>query len=312
MTDSPPSGEHRPAEHTSRRLSGARRARRIRLVARWVWYREWAVRLRPLLLGIPLLGCIGPGSVAAQPEAPSLTLEQAVVAARAHSGARAAANARVEGATLGAAAAGRWPNPFTEVRSESWGTGVEGLRPDTFLVLTQPIELGGKRAARRGAAAAALDEARAGAALAGVDADLAVIRRYLTAFGARNQARALVQQEDEVAELVRILARRVDAGTVPEADLRKLEVEHARIGLDRLAAELEGVRALAELGSWLGPEAPASLESLVEPALPGFPPCRSGTASWSSGPTCGRRAREPWPPPRLRASSEPGACRIWR
>jgi outer membrane protein, heavy metal efflux system len=230
-----------------------------------------AVRLRLLLLGIPLLACIGHGLAAAQPAGPSLTLEQAVAAARAHSGARAAADARVEGATLGAAAAGRWLNPFTEVRSENWGAGAEGLATDTFLVLTQSIELGGKRAARREVANAALDEARAGAALAGVDADLAVIRRYLAAFGARTEARALAQQEDEVGELVRVLARRAEAGTVPEADLRKLEVEHARIGLDRLAAELVGTRALAELAAWLGPEAPASLDALVEPSLPALP-----------------------------------------
>ncbi|MDP1570134.1 MAG: TolC family protein [Vicinamibacterales bacterium] len=226
--------------------------------------------------GLLIALCLVAGQAEAQsvPVSPpsSLTLAQAVEAARAHSGARAAAAARTDGALQAASTAGRWPNPSVELRSENWGSGAPGGLPaDAFVVLTQPLELGGKRAARRGLADRAADEARAAETGVGASADLAVIRRFVEAVTARDQARALAGQAQEVAELVRILARRVDAGTVPEADLRTLEVEHTRIDLDRMTAELRGLRALADLSAWLGPDAPASLEALVAPPAPAPP-----------------------------------------
>jgi len=233
--------------------------------------------------GLLLVVCLVAGPTEAQPvpvsPPSSLTLAQAVEAARAHSGARAAAAARTDGALQAASAAGRWANPSIELRSENWGSGAPGGLPaDAFVVLTQPIELGGKRAARRGVADRAADEARAVETGVGASADLAVIRRFVEAVTARDQARALAGQAQEVAELVRILARRVDAGTVSEADLRTLEVEHTRIDLDRMSAELRGLRALADLSAWLGPDAPTSLEALVAPPAPA-PPAEGVTAN---------------------------------
>ena len=235
-----------------------------------------------LPLGLLLALCLVPGPANGQPvpSSPpsSLTLAQAVQAARAHSGARAAAAARTDGAARAAATSGRWPNPSIELRSENWGSGAPGGLPaDAFVVLTQPLELGGKRAARRGLADAAADEARAAETGVGASADLAVIHRFVEAVTARDQGRALADQAQEVAELVRVLARRVDAGTVPEADLRTLEVEHTRIDLARMAADLRGLRALAELSAWLGPDAPDSLDALVAPPAPA-PPVEAVTA----------------------------------
>jgi len=234
--------------------------------------------------GLLLALCLVPGPAQGQsaPASPpsSLTLAQAVQAARAHSGARAAATARTDGAVRAAATADRWPNPSVELRSENWGSGAPGGLPaDAFVVLTQPLELGGKRAARRGLADAAADEARAAETGVGAGADLAVIHRFVEAVTARDQARALADQAQEVAELVRVLARRVDAGTVPEADLRTLEVEHTRIDLDRMAAELRGLRAMAGLSAWLGPDAPASVDALVTPPAPAPPVEAMATAA---------------------------------
>ena len=99
----------------------------------------------------------------AGPEAEPITLARVLAAGRAESPAIAAARSREDAAAAAAGAAGRWPNPAIELRSENWGAGVPGgLRKDSFATLTQTLELGGKRGARRATALAAAEAARAG------------------------------------------------------------------------------------------------------------------------------------------------------
>lgn len=89
--------------------------------------------------------------VLAQPSEPVVTLRETIRQARAQSPARHAAAARTEAADLSRTFAGRPVNPTTEFRWENIAPGLRHALPaDIFATLTQPIELGGKRDARRG------------------------------------------------------------------------------------------------------------------------------------------------------------------
>ena len=72
-----------------------------------------------------------------------------------------------------------------------------------------------------------------------------------------------------MAEMVRVLGRRVEVGTTAESDLLKLRTEEARLGTDLLRTEVAAQRALVEITARLNVE--ASLDALVAPALPALP-----------------------------------------
>ncbi len=201
-----------------------------------------------------------------------LTLQVAIERARALSPARTAALARVEAADQAGRAAGRWPNPLAEFRAENFWSGAPGGLPlDTFATLTQAIEFGGERGARKGAAAAALEGARAGQAATAADADLRVVRRFLDAVRAREIDRALTTQLASLDELVRVEGRRVAEGLAPESDLHKLEAERARVELDRVRAQLSAARSFHELLALVGPEPAVTIDALQAPPPPALP-----------------------------------------
>ena len=212
---------------------------------------------------------LAPGIARAQTP---FTLQAAIERARALSPARGAALARAEAAAEAGRTAGRWPNPFVEFRTENfWSSAPGGLPNDTFATVTQPIELGGERGARRNAAAAALEGAKASQAATAADIDLRVIRRYVEAVRARAIDRALTAQLTSLDELVRIEGRRVAEGLAPEGDLHKLEAERARVDLDRVRAQLGAARALQELTALVGAAPPVTLDSLEAPPPPAPP-----------------------------------------
>ena len=215
---------------------------------------------------------------AAQRAPASVTLADAVAAARAQSPARRASLARVDAAMAAQQWAGRIPNPFAEVRVENWaagspeGSGTSALPLDTFATITQTVELGGKRGARQGVAAAATDGARAAAWSIERELDADVARRFLAVLRDRDRWHTLSQQTADLDELVRVLERRVAEGVTAEADLRKLQTERVRIDTDAALARMRAGRGLAVLSALVGwPGAPA-LDALVRPtvAVPAF------------------------------------------
>lgn len=207
--------------------------------------------------------------VHAQDAGPALTLADALQRARTTSAARRAATVRLAAAKEALPAAGRLLNPLSELRWENFASGTPGGFPlDVFATLTQPVELGGERAARRGSARATVEGARAALSGLEAEADLQVTRRYLEALRARDGAAALRAQAGALGELVRILERRVAEGVAAEADLRRLEVERARVDLERLRHEVAATRALHVLAGLLGPGAPVSLDALQSPVAP--------------------------------------------
>jgi cobalt-zinc-cadmium efflux system outer membrane protein len=212
-----------------------------------------------------------------QPTA-SLTLEEAIVRAVRSSPLTAAAQVRAEGAEAAAQRVRRLPNPVFELRSENWGNESD-LPLDTFAVLTQPLELGGKAGARRAVAGAERTEAFSDVRLARQHLVLSVCAGYLGALRASEWRTLLGGQRDSLADIVGAMRRRVEEGVAPEADLRKFEAELARTEDEVLRASLDLDAALAALSAWIG-EAAVDATQLVLPSV--APPAPVPEEAWTS------------------------------
>lgn len=220
----------------------------------------------PLALALAIGSATTPAS--AQPSPEPLSLARALVRAHEVAPEMAAAAARLEAARLGASEAGRLPNPVFEFRQENWLSGVsrDELPLDTFAEVTQLIEIGGKRGARKGVAAASAGIAQALARLTRLQVARDVSRAYLDALRHRERHRTLTVQVADLGEIVRVMDRRVALGTTAEADLLRLRTEEARAGLDLVRSDVGARRALAELGARLGLD--PALDALELPTVP--------------------------------------------
>ncbi len=226
------------------------------------------------------------GPVSAQPPFP---VEQAVATALANAPQRAAAVALAEGARAAARQAGRLPNPAIDVHAENIVASGWHWRPpadptlgpglDVFAVLAQPIELGGKRGARR--AVAEGDAAAAGAALSQIERGLVMetLRLYLGALRAREMLKALDENRSEMAEVQRAVAARVREGYAAEADLAKYQAESARLDSESVRLRIDLTRNLAQLGALLGRAGPASGLEPGQLVMPAPPPAPAGSAA---------------------------------
>ncbi|HET9267864.1 MAG TPA: hypothetical protein VFO31_06855, partial [Vicinamibacterales bacterium] len=103
-------------------------------------------------------------TLAPSAQAQQLTLREAIARARQASQVSAASRVRTEAARTSTGMVNRLLNPAVEFRTENWGSGTPNLPEDTFLVLTQPLELGGKSSARRAQQRSAIESAEAAAA----------------------------------------------------------------------------------------------------------------------------------------------------
>jgi len=210
----------------------------------------------------------GMAPAAAQEPPQPFTLAQALARAREVAPESAATAARVEAARVGASEAGRTANPVFEFRQENWLSGVsrDELPLDTFAEVTQLVEIGGKRGARKGVAEASVGVEEAHAGLIRLRLAREVTRTYLDALRQRERRQTLTVQAADLAEMVRVMDRRVALGTTAEADLLKLRTEEARAGLELVRSDVGARRALAELAARL--DLDPVLESLEFPNVP--------------------------------------------
>ncbi|MFN7917944.1 MAG: TolC family protein [Vicinamibacterales bacterium] len=219
-----------------------------------------------------------PQAPAAAPGAETLTLAQAVERARSRSPLRAGAAAVADGAQRAATLAGRPLNPLIDVRAENL-TPRDPLAPDrdVFAVLSQPIELGGKRGVRRDIAGA--DRDVSALLLRSVERQLALdtMRAYMRALHARGVLANLTTQRDGVTTLVTTMRRRVEEGFAPESDLLRFEAEAARMTAEMTRTNIELTRALFDLHTLIGSETPVAASSLVAPS-PVAPPALEAAA----------------------------------
>lgn len=226
-----------------------------------------SMSVRPFAAALILAGA----SQAAFAQTP-LSLADALARARESSPVMAAAKARVAAARDASGLAGRFLNPLIELRSENWASGApDGALPlDVFATVTQTVELGSKRGARRAVAAAGLTSATASEALVWRDLSRTIAGEYLAALRARDHARARADFAARMSEAARVMAQRVEVGSAPEAELLKLRTEETRAAVERTRADLAAARAAANLGAALGTDVPAgALQMPPRPAVPG-------------------------------------------
>lgn len=169
--------------------------------------------------------------------------------------------------------AGLRPNPRVAVELENFaGSGaVSGARAlETTLMLSQLLELGGKRERRNALALRNLELVEADYAVARLDVLAEVARRFI--HGVRDQALLEVAQTGvRLAEDNRAtVAARVDAARALAAELNRAEIElaRARLALEHREHELDSsrFRLAAALGSEMVDFGNLHADLLVQPA----------------------------------------------
>lgn len=219
------------------------------------------------MLGIVLALTLSAAPASAAADPPTFTLAEAVARARRESPLRASAAATADGADAAAKLAGRVPNPVIDAHVENLGaSGPLSPGPDVFALVSQPVELGGKRGARRNVAGS--DRDVSSLLLQTVERQIALdtTRAYMRAVRARDVLATLASQRDGMNTMVTTMRRRVEEGLAPGSDLLRFEAESARLAVEITRTDIELRRSLLDLASLLGAVAPISAAQLVSPA----------------------------------------------
>jgi cobalt-zinc-cadmium efflux system outer membrane protein len=168
--------------------------------------------------------------------------------------------------------AGRLPNPVFEFRTENWrfdSTFSRWEDLDVVLTATQPVELGGKVAARKGVAAAGLETVTAERRLAEVASTLEGARLYFELIRVSDLVKTLEEQRGALKDVVAAMRLRVAEGYSAEADLRKFEAEMALAEERLIRARSQRRTVCARLALIAGQTPSAAWPSPPEPpALP--------------------------------------------
>jgi outer membrane protein TolC len=199
-----------------------------------------------------------------------LTADEAVARALAAHPALAGAAHKVEAAAAQRRQAGLLPNPRFTFQTENLHTGRFDFSrdADTFAIINQVIELGGKRGRRINVAAAELQQAEIERELLRKQIVRRVRLAYWNAAGAQRTRQLLEEGAATLRQIVRYNEARVAEGVMAEADLIRVRLEAERIELAATSAGLEADRSrialLQEMGQQEFPavEFADSLESV--------------------------------------------------
>lgn len=197
-------------------------------------------------------------SVAANPA--HLTPAEAVARALEVSPRVASAVARLRATEGELTQAGALPNPELGVEVENFGGSgtVRGFRSaETTLGLSQPVELGGKRAARINAARASQRAAEHDLAAVRLDLSREVRVAFTEAVAATEEVRLAEERVRLAREVERSVVARVEAGREPP-----LQSNRSQIARRQAEVDLEGTRRRAgvarrQLTRLVGPESAA-------------------------------------------------------
>ncbi|MCC6927876.1 MAG: TolC family protein [Gemmatimonadaceae bacterium] len=199
----------------------------------------------------------------------ALTLQQAVVMARARGPWSEAAHARRLVAQGRARTDGAFPNPTLEWRRENMQSV---LQPDIFATVQLPVDITGRRLAIRTAGTALTQRGRADSAVAARAIDAEVMRAFWRA--ALGGELLHVATEERVAreQIAQFDERRFREGAVAEVVAVRTKLEADRARMTEATARTEAARARGDLARLLG----MAVESL---------PPLAGLASVASAPT---------------------------
>jgi outer membrane protein, heavy metal efflux system len=210
-----------------------------------------------------------------------LTLGAAWSLAQNNNPAISAAMREVEAAQGALTQAGVFQNPSLDVEVEDLRSG----NRTTTVTLSQPIELGGKRAARIAAAERALDAARVQRDMKAAQLQSEVTAAYLATLLSQERVR-LAQESLGIAQTGSAAAsKRVQAGKVSPLEETRSKVAEANVRLELAQAQGELSAQLQELRALLagGPSFQALDGNALQ--LPSLPPIEELQARVESSPT---------------------------
>jgi cobalt-zinc-cadmium efflux system outer membrane protein len=151
--------------------------------------------------------------------------------------------------------AGVLPNPTLEVERVDRKRATEDVRETTFL-LSQPLELGGKRGARMQAAERTRDSAAAALSARQAEIRADVIDAWFAVLAAQEQLR-LAQEASELAQrAAQATGRRVIAGKVSPVEETRARVAASSVTLELLRARSTLAVARKKLAAMWGNPAP--------------------------------------------------------
>jgi outer membrane protein TolC len=184
----------------------------------------------------------------------SLSLQQAVDFAFEHSPAIRAAKHRVGAAAGFRHQAGAWTNPRLLVQSENIrGSNFDFANDsDTYVTLSQMLELPGKRSARVDIAQAGYRRAELIEQLVRREVRQKVKNAYWKAVAAERTRELLNEYIKGMDSLVAYHEARVREGAMPEADLLRVQLERERLQIDLTSAALEAQRSVIDLFREMG------------------------------------------------------------
>jgi cobalt-zinc-cadmium efflux system outer membrane protein len=218
------------------------------------------------LLAMPTLGA----------DLPVLSLADAVERALSRHAVITAAEARVHSTEGQLVQARAHPNPAFTFQMENWRfSGSPAFQPaqdvDWFAYVSQRVETGGKRARRT-------DVGRQNTGLAALELELVkwnvrqeVRRAYYRALLAQKRLQMMIENNESFQQIVEYHRFRVREGAMAEADLIKVELEAARLGLERETGALESERSRFDLLKTMGESATTANLRLADPGGGPFP-----------------------------------------
>jgi outer membrane protein, heavy metal efflux system len=214
--------------------------------------------------------------------------------------------ANVEAARADATSAAARPNPSVGYDREALLS--DGGGATDYLRFSLPLEISGRRAARKAAADAEVAALTAESDGARFALTVEALRSFRLARYERARSELLRAERAALQSAVEVVRRRTAAGATSGYDLQRIELELAAYDDSVLSAETQLVAARVELGTWIGapegvdaagtfalPEAPAPLSSLSD-SLDDRPELRAAAARSRGADALAKAARRGWIP----------------
>jgi len=200
---------------------------------------------------------------AAQTQTAPLTRESAIERALGDDPNIAAAEAGRRAAEAGVRQARRWNNPTLEVTQENFeGSGLYAGqdRAETTYALSQPLELGGDRGARRAIAETERDMATLGVGLQRLDIILAVEHAFIEAQAAEAARRVADDRLSVARDLAEAVDRRVRAARDPYMAGSRAQARLAEAEIEAESARRAAISTRQRLASYWGGAADFEIE----------------------------------------------------
>lgn len=225
---------------------------------------------------------------AAEPAGP-LTLQTALALALNMNAEVSAARQELSAVEASILQAGARPNPSLGIQRQD----TQRETSETTIQLSQPLEMGGKRAARVQAAERSRDAASADLAAKQAEVRTAVISAFFDVLATQERVR-LAQESAELANrATTVAAKRVIAGKVSPVEETRARVAETGVRLELVQAKSELISTRTRLAASWGNPMPrfARAEGDLQ-ALPELPDLSSLSSGLSSAPTMARARSE--------------------